>query len=159
MSGREFTAEQLRAAAQYNPETGVFTRKGRQITCVSKRGYVVMCIFGSVRSVHRLAWLYVTGSHATNSIDHINGIKTDNRFCNLRDVSASVNMQNRRAASINNSTGHLGVTMNGSGYRARIVAEGTMTCLGTFRTAVEASAVYQEAKRVHHAAAFAKATA
>jgi hypothetical protein len=45
--------------------------------------------------VHRIAWLMQTGKWPKEQIDHINGVRTDNRWINLRDVSCAVNSQNR----------------------------------------------------------------
>jgi HNH endonuclease/AP2 domain len=59
---------------------------------------------------HRLAWLYVYGAHADLSIDHINGVKTDNRIGNLRQATKS---QNRAYAvsSVKNKCGLPGVRL------------------------------------------------
>lgn len=43
---------------------------------------------------HRLIWKVVTGEDPQGVIDHINGIRDDNRFENLRDVPPSVNAMN-----------------------------------------------------------------
>ncbi|MBY5974183.1 HNH endonuclease [Ferrimonas balearica] len=50
----------------------------------------------------------VTGADA-DTIDHINGDKSDNRWSNLRSVSQRQNNMNRPTFS-NNTTGHRGVT-------------------------------------------------
>ena len=39
-----------------------------------------------------------TGEWPLYEIDHINRIKTDNRWCNLRDVTCTVNLQNKPVA-------------------------------------------------------------
>jgi hypothetical protein len=39
--------------------------------------------------MHRLAWLYMTTAWAKE--DHVNGVKDDNRFANLREVTRQQN--------------------------------------------------------------------
>lgn len=143
----------------YDPDTGVFTRRNKQ-SGVSKgaisgsrtnEGYLVTSIDCKLYSCHRLAWLYITGDWPTGQIDHINGDRSDNRFCNLRDVSRQQNTENQRKAQRSNkSTGVLGTFKNGTGFAARISHHGTKKYLGTFRTVEEASAAYMAAKRQLH---------
>ena len=45
-------------------------------------------------AIHRAAWALYHGRWPSE-IDHLNGIKTDNRLCNLREVSGRENLQNR----------------------------------------------------------------
>ncbi|MGL9722094.1 HNH endonuclease signature motif containing protein [Symbiopectobacterium sp.] len=45
---------------------------------------------------HRLAWIYVYGVEPDGEIDHINGIRSDNRICNFRIVDDKQNARNRR---------------------------------------------------------------
>ena len=47
-------------------------------------------------STHRLIWALQTGEWPKQQIDHINGVKDDMRFSNLRDVSAKINHRNYR---------------------------------------------------------------
>jgi len=54
-----------------------------------KIGYIIIKINRKDYQAHRLAWLYEYGNFPKQTIDHINRIKTDNRICNLRDVSQS----------------------------------------------------------------------
>lgn len=104
-------------------------------------GYRVGGIFGHSHQSHRVAWLLQTGSWPVGEIDHINGIKNDNRWSNLRDVSVSVNQRNTRKQS-NNTSGITGVRWHDR-YRswyAHIGVDGKSLHLGSFSTVEEAVA-------------------
>lgn len=70
-------------------------------------GYRNGCIAGSRYRAHRVVWKMMTGDDP-DQIDHINGDREDNRFCNLRDVSLAENSRNRRIPK-NNKSGVIGV--------------------------------------------------
>jgi len=57
---------------------------------------------------HRLIWLMVYGEWPDGDIDHLNGVRNDNRIENLRLVSPSLNNRNRIMQS-NNTSGVNGV--------------------------------------------------
>lgn len=110
------TADQLRAELSYDPETGVFRRAvarggqdvGVEAGWLNARGYVDINVAGKRYPAHRLAWLYVYGEWPKQTIDHINQQPTDNRLCNLRDVSQGENNRNRGLMR-NNTSGVKGV--------------------------------------------------
>lgn len=155
------TKERLREALKYDPLTGVFTnridrgkkaKKGNSVGYLESSGYLQISFDNRIYRLHRLAWLHVKGAWPEGVIDHINGDKQDNRFCNLRDVPQSVNSQNKRRASSNNQLGILGVSpVAGNGkFLAQIKFDGKQRRLGEFSTPEQASAVYLAAKRQHH---------
>lgn len=74
-------------------------------------GYLSVRSLGCVYLVHRLVWALHYGQWPTFQIDHINGIKTDNRIINLRDVTCAVNQRNKVMRS-NNVSGFTGVYWN-----------------------------------------------
>ena len=118
---------------------------------VNDKGYIVIRCFGRLYHAHRLAWLLTHGAWPAGDIDHINGIRTDNRIANLRDVSRSVNQQNLKTARRDNQTGLLGVKKTRCGtFEARINLNGRYVHLGTFPAAAEAHQAYITAKRKHH---------
>lgn len=82
---------------------------------------------------HRVVWYLHHGVWPSGKIDHINGIRGDNRIGNLRDVSQSVNIKNKVKQS-NNKTGFTGVHFDKESgkYRAQIKSQGVVRDLGRF---------------------------
>lgn len=156
MRAPHVSAEELRQWFNYDPETGVFTRKvsmnyrfpvGSIAGHEHMLGYVIIGFDGHYYKAHRLAWLYVHGEWPPCDIDHINRIKTDNSIKNLEPKSRSANTLNCVDARRNNQNGYLGVSKKAYGYIARLGVEGTSHYLGSFKTAELASAAYWEAKK------------
>lgn len=154
------TAERLRALFDYDPETGEFRRrrsgKGYRAGAVAgtghNAGYRSVTVDGKTYLAHRLAWLYVHEVWPVNLIDHINGVRDDNRFANLREATPGQNRQNRERANTANPCGFLGVDEykpNGR-WRARIMVGGRVHHLGYFATPDEAGDAYLKAKRELH---------
>jgi hypothetical protein len=159
MADANLTAAQLREILDYDPETGLFTwaisrrgcRRGDQTGAPHRNGYVMIGINRRARLAHRLAWLHTYGEWPKGQIDHINGVRADNRLANLRDVPGRINRQNQRAArSDNRETGLLGVYKNHGQWGARIQLNGRQHYLGNFQTPEEAHAAYIKAKRLMH---------
>lgn len=152
----KLTIERLRELVSYDPETGLFTRirKNTNSGCgwPDKAGYFYLMVDSRTYAVHRLAWFYMTGNWPIGEIDHINSIRNDNRFCNLRDVDRVTNMQNERKARKNNKSGFMGVHWRADRSRwvANIRVDGKSIRLGSFKTAEEAEKAYVEGKRFHH---------
>ena len=160
MSNR-ITAERARELLEYSAETGVFRwRVNRQGGICSGSvaggkkpdGYIYIGVDGVKFLAHRLAWLYVHGKWPREHIDHINGVRDDNRLSNLREASNSENMQNQRRAQANNANGLLGVSWDEKRKRwqAQIKANGRKRHLGRFETSEEARAAYIAAKAELH---------
>lgn len=154
----ELTQARLRELFNYDPKTGVFTRKVRTSNSVQvgdvagtpSNGYTLIRVNSKFYRAHRLAWLYTFGVWPTGHIDHKNGVGSDNRLANLRDGTRSANLQNQRSAHTNNGSGYLGVTPSGNNWIARIRAQKVMRYLGTFPTAIRAHEEYLRAKRRLH---------
>lgn len=153
--GRQMlTQERLKEVLLYNHHTGVFTSRSNDYRRRGKKkldqGYVRIRIDDGLFRAHRLAWLYVTGAWPKHELDHINGVRHDNRWANLREAPRSMNMQNIRGARRNNKTGFLGISPHWNKFRAKIVANGKRYDLGLYPTAEEANEAYLKAKRKLH---------
>lgn len=154
--------EEVRRMLAYNPDTGILTwteRHSIRIPCagatagtIDALGYVLVSIkYRRVRG-HTLAWVIQTGQYPDREIDHINGVRSDNRWANLREADRCINMQNLQGARKDNRTGLLGVHAhsNGKHFTAEIRAGRKRHYLGCFGTPEEAHAAYLEAKaRLH----------
>lgn len=160
MAKADLTAQRLRELLDYDPEAGVLTwrvkvprskaRPGDPAGCVATDGYVVVGIDGEYHKAHRLAWLHTTGTWPERHIDHINGVRSDNRYCNLRAACTGINVHNIHGAPKNSKSGLLGVRQYGGKWRSAIMIGGRITHLGTFETPEQAHETYLAAKRLHH---------
>lgn len=153
------TQERLRELLDYNAETGDFywrSQRGRfsagsKAGSLHVHGYMQICVDGRSYGSHRLAWIYVHGQ-IPNLIDHINGIRDDNRICNLRNVDHRVNAENRKSHRAGKQIPFIGVrkqTLNDT-YSSSIKVQGKTMALGTFKTPEEAHAAYVAAKAKYH---------
>ena len=101
------------------------------------QGYLHGFLFNKQFSAARVVFAMVNGYWPINHIDHINGIKTDNRPTNIRDVPRQENMRNR-AISSNSATGIHGISLHLGKYDAYITDCGKKRHLGRFSTLSDA---------------------
>lgn len=132
----------------YEPETGIFSHvSGSQLPMSmmggSKNGgeYLSYYIDGKQRYAHRLAFFLMTGSWPKGHVDHINGVKTDNRWCNLREANMAQNNANEGLRSTNTS-GLKGVSWHKKARKWRAYIGATGEHLGLFDTREDAHAAY-----------------
>lgn len=159
MTNGILTQQDLKEQLHYDKNTGLFTRikiiqnshaKVGDIAGNSHHsGYVFIRVNGKLYQAHRLAFLYMTGNFPVDCVDHINGIKNDNKWCNLRNATRSQNMKNR-VMTKGNKTGYKGVVANGKKFKAVARLNGKPNYLGTFKTAIEAHEVYKQYAKKHH---------
>lgn len=153
------TQERLKDILHYDPDTGVFVWKvatGRRIKIgyvagsPNDKGYLRIQINKARTYSHRLAVLYMDG-YFPEEVDHINGVKDDNRWCNLRPCNRLLNAKNSRML-ITNTSGVKGVFMIKSTgkYRASIMVSGKMMNLGNYNTMQEAEIIVRQAREKHH---------
>lgn len=148
--------ERLKELVHYSPETGAFTwlsgpNAGKPAaTGPNSHGYLRVVIDGKAIGAQRLAWFYMTGEWPERDTDHRNGVRTDNRFDNLRKQTRSGNMQNLQGPHKDNATGFLGVSRRRGLFRANIAIGGKRFYLGSYKTPEAAHEAYLVAKRKIH---------
>ena len=163
----ELTQERLKELLHYDPDTGDFTWKYRydmpkqwntryankKSGCIHCEGYIRIRINEKKYLAHRLAILWMTGKFPKKQVDHVDGIKDNNKWNNIREATHSENQQNQKKAHKDNkSTGLLGVCFKkiDKKYYSRIYVNNKSKFLGYFKTAQEAHEAYLKAKRELH---------
>jgi hypothetical protein len=157
---QQLNSEVLRHFLSYDPQTGAFTRaadsrrgrakKGDVAGSIEKTGYRAAHVDGKKYLEHRLAWLYMTGAWPAGQIDHINGVRTDNRWANLREATNGENQQNLKKAKAHNLVGLLGVSRSKKRFKAEIRLNGARMHIGTYDTPELAHQAYIARKEAIH---------
>jgi hypothetical protein len=154
------TQERLKEILDYDPDTGLFTRKainnpnqkiGQIAGSRYDNGYVCIMVDNKLYKAHRLVWFYIHGVWPSKYIDHINGIRHDNRIDNLRECSKLENAQNIKIP-ICNKSGYMGVSWAkvSKKWKAQIKTNGKVIGLGYFDDPAEAHRAYLAAKAKYH---------
>ena len=99
MKNEKEVIEHIKKRYTYDAATGeIRNRKGQVVKGFNRKGYkglnVVIRNRRNVLGLHHIAWALVYGRFP-RQIDHLNGIKTDNRLANLREVTKRENDENR----------------------------------------------------------------
>lgn len=155
----------LRKRLRYEPETGKLFwldyegmpnnwrarwADKEAFTSVTELGYLKGKIDGVTFKSHRVAYAIHHGVWPTLCIDHINGVRNDNRISNLRVVSQQENCHNATMQN-NNKSGVNGVHWHKTAGKwvAQIGVNNRMKHLGLFNTIEEAAAARKEAADKH----------
>ena len=150
------TLSRLKELLSYNPKTGLFTR------LVSKRvskigtiagaqdsyGYTQIKLDGKLYLAHRLAWMYMLGVYPSKEIDHINFMRNDNRWCNLREATRCQNAQHIQRKLP--KSGVRGAYRDHNAWHSFVHANGVRAYLGSYKTKEEAGEAYKDAARNLH---------
>ena len=141
----------------YNADTGIFTwrvsrnshggkvKPGNVAGIIDTHGHRIIGIDRRRYMAHRLAWFYSFCTWPSGEIDHINMARDDNRLCNLRVVTKTLQRANQRVRR-DSISGLKGVQQTRAGtWKARITMHGVCYRLGTFKTSIEAHAAYAAA--------------
>lgn len=127
-------------------------RYAGKIAGTDSHGYLQARVSGKHIRVHRIAWIMTHGDIPANlQIDHINGVKSDNRIDNLRLATNADNQCNSVSRS-NNTSGTRGVSFHkiSGKWVAQISIGGRVKNLGAYDTIGDAAQVYRNASIKHH---------
>lgn len=152
-------AKRLKHLLHYCPDSGVFTWKnpttlwqksGDVAGTLHHSGYVYIRVDKKTYCAHRLAFLFMTNTFPSDQIDHINRIKSDNRWVNLRAATRSQNKMN--STMKNNTSGKKGVTWKKSTgkWQASIRVNGKDYHLGYYADIEDAAVAYKNIARILH---------
>lgn len=156
MKRTSLTQDQLKAAMDYDPVTGLFRwiaprqniKVGDVVGNFSGR-YVRIKFEQKSYPAHCLAWLWMTGSWPKNEIDHRDTDKHNNCWNNLREATRVQNSHNRSVDCDKMYTSLKGVTFakGRRKWQANIRYNGKLKHIGYFSTAEAAHAAYAERAR------------
>lgn len=153
----KLTRQRLKEVLHYSPDTGIFVwlkRTSNRVEIGSMAGSLEGTGYQSIRIdkiahlAHRLAFLYMEGYFPENDVDHINRVRDDNRWENLRHVSRSCNMRNK-TKPVNNISGVVGVSWdkNRGKWTGMITINYRQFSLGRFDTLKSAVQARWEAEK------------
>ncbi len=164
------SVKELKALLDYCPETGVITWKPRPLKLFSNKniqrywnrkysgerafnsynghGYLYGEILGKRYRAHRLAFALYYGKWPGPIVDHIDGVRDNNRIENLRSVTDLESCRNRGRAK-NNTSGILGVGWNKhhKKWRVQLMANGKQMFFGYFDCLLAAAMVRKKAEQ------------
>lgn len=138
----------------YCPDTGIFTWKvdrkrlakaGTLAGSTNGKGYRQISVDGKLYLAHRLAWFYCFQEWPTKVIDHINGIKDDNKLDNLQDVSQNKNIS--KASRDVGKSGYKNVRKIYNRYQAAIKVQGKTIHIGMYESGESAYAAVEKYKK------------
>jgi len=164
--------EILREVVDYDPDTGGFQWKlrpadhfqtdqaakrwngmhpGSKAGSLSPEGYLTITVARRNLKAHRVAWAIYYGSWPEGFLDHVNGVRSDNRICNLRQASRTENNRNARLSKANTS-GAKGVywVTRKKRWQARIYVGKRLLSFGHFVEKADAIQAVRAARESHH---------
>jgi hypothetical protein len=121
---------------------------GKLAGWINHLGYRVISINNYPYMSHRLIWKFWTGEEPPETIDHADGVRSNNAWGNLRPATP-LEQQHNRSRQKNSASGYRGVVRQRQRYRAHIRANGERH-IRLFDTPQEASAWYESMARELH---------
>lgn len=166
---RNIDARYISECLSYNKDTGIFlwtarplhhftrlsmqqawngTYTGEIAGSKDNTGYMVVTISGKRMKLHRVAWLFHTRAWPEDQVDHVNGVRDDNRITNLRAVSRSQNGRNAKIRS-SNTSGTTGVYWwkDRGKWQASISDNGKLKSLGFYASIGDAITARKAAEK------------
>ena len=132
---------ELKDLIEYNPITGIFTwnksrpgvTKGSVAGFINQKGYKILKIKRKKFFASNIAWFYMTGEWPENQVDHINRIKNDDRWENLRKATVSQNGMNRVWKTTKSGITGVKWYSNRNSWKVSIMKNGKSYFLGWYK--------------------------
>lgn len=148
---REAVADQktLQELFDYKDGNLYWKKSGRGITIGSiagspaSNGYINVRVNGRMMKAHRVIYAYHHGYYP-EFVDHINGVRMDNRIENLRSCTRTQNGQNQKGRTETRNT----FVKNGR-YGVSLKVNGKQIHIGYFGSQIEASTAAEQARQKH----------
>ena len=117
---------------------------------LNTKGYIKISFNGKKYPAHRVAWAIHYGAWPAKQIDHINGVRSDNRITNLRECTCIENARNMKKPN-RNTSGFVGVNWckKNKAWNARIGLNRKRVNLGYFANLNDAVSVRRKAEAMH----------
>lgn len=121
---------------------------GKRPTYCGPDGYLTPRVNGTLYRAHRIIWLLAYGEWPQYEVDHLNGIRDDNRLVNLREATHTENACNAKRRS-DNTSGVTGVTFfkRYQRWMASITVDQNIIHLGYFDVLEDAAKARRIAER------------
>lgn len=169
----EVTPDMLRSLLRYDPDAGKLYWRPRPMslfpgtaaggswnakwagkeafTSLDRHGYLRGSVFKRNYRAHRVAWAVAHGRWPAADVDHINGVRADNRLLNLREATRAENLRNSgsRAGSSSQYVGVWWCKKYGT-WRVGITVGRVSKHIGYFASEVDAARAYDDAARREH---------
>lgn len=139
----------LRQLFDYDPISGRLRWRGKasrkhlpglDAGALHHTGYVQVRVSGRIYLAARLIWKIQTGTDPAAEVDHRNGVRSDNRWANLREATSSQQKMNRRVRNDHRGVSYIAARGR---YTAQIKVQGVVEFLGQYASPEEACAAYR----------------
>lgn len=151
--------DMLKVMFHYDPVTGVVRRRIKfnksgpagSVVGVPTLGYLRVTLFGKSTGIHMVIWAIMTGKWPNQHVDHVNGQRSDNRWCNLRLATRGENLRNSRKPE-HNTSGAKGVSWSAASgkWHAYIGIDRRRVHLGFHDTVEEAAHARKVAEQKYY---------
>lgn len=127
------------------------SKVGERAGSKDANGYIRIKVDGVLLGAHRIIWAMHKGYWPSIFLDHINGIRDDNRIENLREATMAQNIFAQIGAHDGSLTGVRGIVFDKRTRQwvARITKNRRKIHLGTFWDIREAAKAYRDAAEKH----------
>ena len=148
---------ELKELFVYHPDSGWFTNKhsrgrakaGERAGAETGHGYRRIIIDYVKHYEHHLAWLYVYGEYP-DEIDHVNGVRNDNRIVNLRLCTRSQNNFNSHRPTGESGLRGAYLDKRSLKWYSKIQLGGQVKFLGNYNSAEDAHDAFMAAVELYH---------